>query len=146
MLFLDASALVKRYVEEGGSGFVIDAMAGQPVAISRLSVTEVVSAICRRCREGDMRVEQREAALLSLDTERPAFHVVELTEAITTSAAALLRRHRLRASDSVQLASCLLLADELGTSARLVAFDDRLTAAAQAEGVECLTASGGWRP
>ena len=88
-----------------------------------------------------MRVEQREAALLSLDAERPAFHVVELTEAITTRAATLLRRHPLRASDSVQLASCLLLADELETSARLVAFDDRLVDAAQAEGVECLATS-----
>ena len=143
MLFLDASALVKRYVEEDGSELVIEAMAGQPVAISRLSATEVVSAICRRCREGDMRVEQREAALLSLDTERPAFHVVELTEEITTRAATLLRRHPLRARDSVQLASCLLLADELGTLARLVAFDDRLVGAAQAEGVECLTANRG---
>lgn len=138
MLFLDASALVKRYIEEEGSEVVAEATAGQPVAISRLSATEVASAICRRCREGDMGVEQREAALLTLDAERSSFHVVEFTEEITTRAAALLRRHPLRASDSVQLASCLLLADELGTPARLVAFDDRLADAAQAEGVECL--------
>ena len=39
MLFLDASALVKRYVEEDGSDFVIEVMAGQPVAISRLSTS-----------------------------------------------------------------------------------------------------------
>lgn len=141
MLFLDASALVKRYVEEDGSEFVVEAMAGRPVAISRLSATEAASAICRRCREGDLEVEQREAALLALDTERPTFHVVEFTEEITAKAAKLLRRHSLRASDSVQLASCLLLADELGTPARLVAFDDRLVDAARTEGVACLTAT-----
>ncbi len=39
MLFLDASALVKRYVEEDGSEFVIELTASQPVAISRLSAT-----------------------------------------------------------------------------------------------------------
>ncbi len=141
MLFLDASALVKRYVEEDGSSFVLDAMAEQPTAISRLSATEVVSALCRRCREGDIRIEQREAAMLALDAERSAFHVVEHTEEITARAATLLRRYPLRASDSVQLASCMLLADELG-EARLVAFDDRLIGAARAEGIECLTANG----
>ena len=138
MLFLDASALAKRYVEEAGTELVVATMAGQPIAISRLSVTEVVSAICRRCREGDLRVEQREAALRQLDSERSAFHVVEFTEEIVTRAAALLRRHSLRAADSVQLASCLLLADELGTPARLMAFDERLVRAARAEGVNCL--------
>ena len=138
MLFLDASALAKRYVEEAGTELVVATMAGQPIAISRLSVTEVVSAICRRCREGDLRVEQREAALRQLDSERPAFHVVEFTEEIVARAGALLRRHPLRASDSVQLASCLLLADELGTPARLMAFDERLLSAALTEGVECL--------
>ena len=140
MLFLDASALVKRYVEEDGSDSVIEAMAGQSVAISRLSATEVVSAICRRCREGDMRVEQRETALRSIDSERPDFHVVELTEEVTTRAAALLRRHPLRASDSLQLAACLLLADELGKPTSLLAFDEQLVSAAQAEGVECQVA------
>ena len=138
MLFLDASALAKRYVEEAGTELVVATMAGQPIAISRLSVTEVVSAICRRCREGDLRVEQREAALRQLDSERSAFHVVEFTEEIVARAGALLRRHPLRASDSVQLASCLLLADELGTPARLMAFDERLVRAARAEGVNCL--------
>ena len=138
MLFLDASALAKRYVEEAGRELVVETMAGQPVAISRLSVTEVASAICRRCREGDLEIEQREAALRRFDSERPAFHVVEFTEEIVARAGALLRRHPLRASDSVQLASCLLLADELGTPARLMAFDERLLSAARAEGVDCL--------
>ena len=138
MLFLDASALAKRYVEEAETELVVETMAGRPIAISRLSVTEVTSAICRRCREGDLPVEQRETALLRLDSERSAFHVVELTEEIATRAAALLRRHPLRAADSVQLASCLLLADELGTPARLLAFDERLVRAARAEGVDCL--------
>ena len=138
MLFLDASALAKRYVEEAETKPVVETMAGRPIAISRLSVTEVASAICRRCREGDLPVEQREAALRRLDSERSAFHVVEFTEDVSTRAAALLRRHSLRAADSVQLASCLLLADELGTPARLMAFDEQLLSAARKEGVECL--------
>ena len=138
MLFLDASALVKRYVEEAETNLVVETMAGQTIAISRLSVTEVASAICRRCREGDLPVEQREAALGRLDSDRPAFHVVELTEETVARAVALLRRHSLRAADSVQLASCMLLADELGTPARFMSFDERLLSAALAEGVECL--------
>jgi hypothetical protein len=48
-----------------------------------------------------------------------------------TRAQALLQRHPLRAGDAVQLASCLELRDELEDPIGLVAFDDRLIAAAR---------------
>lgn len=52
--FADGSALVKRYVREIGCRWflsVADAQTGNTIIISRLSVTEVLSAFNRRKRE-----------------------------------------------------------------------------------------------
>ena len=44
-------------------------------------------------------------------------------------------RHPLRAGDAIQLASALLLRRELGEPVKFVAYDNRLKAAAKAEGL-----------
>jgi hypothetical protein len=53
---------------------------------------------------------------------------------ITIDARALLLRHPLRASDAIQLASCLYLRRELNQPVPFVAFDQRLLEAARGEG------------
>ena len=50
-------------------------------------------------------------------------------------ARALLARHPLRAGDAIQLASALLLRRELSEAVTFAAYDDRLKAAAKAEGL-----------
>ncbi len=50
-------------------------------------------------------------------------------------ARALLVRHPLRAADAIQLASALLLRRELNEPVTFAAYDDRLKAAARAEGL-----------
>ncbi|HUP23399.1 MAG TPA: type II toxin-antitoxin system VapC family toxin [Thermoanaerobaculia bacterium] len=134
--FLDASALVKRYVEEDRSCVVREVFqVGVPVAISRQSIAEVATALCRRCRDGDLLPADRDAVLDALALDESTFHVVELTDDVTRESIQLLRRHPLRAGDAVQLASCVVLARELGTELRFVAFDDSLSRAARSEGL-----------
>jgi predicted nucleic acid-binding protein len=69
--------------------------------------------------------------------------IVEFTPEITADARALLLRHRLRAGDAVQLASCLYLQREMSQSLRFVAFDDRLAEAARHEGLTVVSVSKG---
>ena len=104
-------------------------------AASRLSEVEVASALVRRAREGAFTLKNRDRALASLANDFAALIIVEFTPEITTEARALLLRHRLRAGDAVQLASCLYLQRELGQSLPFVAFDDRLTEAARHQGL-----------
>ena len=59
--------------------------------------------------------------------------IVELTAEVVIRAQALLQRHALRAGEAVQLAGCLHLREELEDDMRLVAFDQRLVAAARKE-------------
>ena len=65
-------------------------------------------------------------------------YVVELSAEIAAAARALLLRHPLRASDAIQLASCLQLAEQLGAPAELVVYDVPLVTAARSEGIRVL--------
>jgi predicted nucleic acid-binding protein len=136
MTYLDASALVKWYVEEEGSDRVRQLMARGSLATSRLSEVEVASAVARRSREGSFPAAERDRVFAALPLDLAVMFIVELTPGITARCCALLTRHRLRASDSVQLASGLYLSEQAGTPLQFVAFDERLLEAAQAEGLE----------
>jgi len=135
MRYVDASALVKRYVREQGSTKVRRLISSAVPATSRLSEVEVASALERRAREGAFSVAERDRALAALEEDFAAILVVELTSDITARARTLLERHSLRAGDAIQLASCLYLRDQLGEEVPLLAFDARLTEAARREGV-----------
>lgn len=108
-------------------------------AASRLSEVEVASALVRGAREGAFTLEERDRALASVENDFAALIIVELTPEITADARALLLRHRLRAGDAVQLASCLYLQRELSQSLPFVAFDDRLTEAARHQGLTIIS-------
>jgi hypothetical protein len=137
--------LVTRYVREPGAVSVRRLLKADPAAASRLSEVEVASALVRRAREGAFTVEERDRALASLADDFATLIMVEFTPAITADARALLLRHRLRAGDAVQLASCLYLQREMSQPLPFVAFDDRLAEAARHEGLTVVSASKGRR-
>jgi predicted nucleic acid-binding protein len=110
-----------------------------PVAISRLSMVEVGSALARRCREGDLDETARDRLMVALRQDEAAFRVVELTSEVVTEAHGLLQRHALRASDAIQLASLLVLRRALDERVSLLTFDGDLVAAAEAEAVLVMT-------
>ena len=135
MRYFDASALAKRYVREKGSVKVRRLLSSDLAATSRYSAVEIASALARRVREGVLTDGDRERALAALREDMTAMLAVELTPEVVVRAQALLRRHPLRAGDAVQLASCLQLQDALEDRIALVAFDERLLAAARKERV-----------
>ncbi len=103
--------------------------------MSRLSFVEIASALGRLCREGALPLAERNEILDTLALDSQSFYILEFTESVTTRARALLARHPLRAGDAIQLASCLLLQERVETPLRFVAYDARLRAAAEAEGL-----------
>ena len=136
---------MKRYVREPGAESVRRLLKADPAAASRLSEVEVASALVRRAREGAFTVEERDRALASLADDFATLIIVEFTPEITADARALLLRHRLRAGDAVQLASCLYLQREMRQSLPFVAFDDRLAEAARLEALTVVSVSKGRR-
>ena len=136
MRYFDANALAKRYVREKDSPRIRRLLSADVPATSRLSAVEIVSALMRRSREGTLSDKNRDRTLAVLDGDMAAMLIVELTPEIVRRAQGILGRYPLRAGDAIQLASCLVLQEELKEeTVSFVAFDARLVAAAAAEGL-----------
>lgn len=138
MRYFDASALAKRYIHEEATPVVRRWLAAGRAATSRLSEVEIVSAFARRVREGTLAPKERDRAVAALVDDLAALHVVELSGDVAGEARALLARHALRAGDAIQLASGVELERALGQRVPFVVFDERLRAAAAAEGLTTL--------
>jgi hypothetical protein len=130
MLYLDASALVKRYVEEEGSESVQSAMdAASAWSMCRIGYVETVRAVA--LAGGRKAVKRVEADWLSFD-------VIEVDQALTEHAAELALSTELRSLDALHLAAALVLPSEDLT---VVTWDTRLHRAARGQGLETLPAA-----
>lgn len=130
---------MKRYVAEEHSGTVRRLIAGADhVVACRLSEAEVASALVRRWREGAYGTPERDRALAALRRDLERMDVVEILPQVSRRTHALLVRHRLRAGDALQLSACLYFRETAALPVELVAFDERLLAAAVAEGLPVL--------
>ena len=130
-VFLDSSALAKRYVQEPGSDRVEEILSSaSSLGISVLGVAEVVSALCRRRRERKLSPPQYSKAKQALFEDIEDASLVNLTDRVVARAIALLERWPLRSSDALQIASAAVWSAELFVSA-----DERQCAAARAYGL-----------
>ena len=137
--FVDASALVKRYVREPGTDGVRSLFSrGKKLAAARITAVEVPAALARRARAGDLdeRLAVKQAARVAADLAN--MYVVELRREVVRLANELVWRHALRAYDAVQLGSALHLKGATGVSLTFVCADRTLADAADGEGVRVL--------
>lgn len=141
--FFDSSAIVKRYVNEMGTAWVhslLDPMARNSIYIARIAGAEVVSAIARRGRSGDIDASDVANAIAQFRLEfASAYDIVEVTPALVQQAMDLAETHGLRGYDAVQLAAALEVNAQclaLGMPAMmLISADAALNAAATLEGL-----------
>ncbi len=138
-LYLDASALAKLYLPEPGSDALDAALRDRSdLIVSDLAITEIVSAISRRRREGSLpalSVLRLHRKILA-DIESGLFVRSELIPEVHREAERLLLaidNVALRAADALHLA----LASLSGASA-IVTYDLRLTDAAIRIGLNAL--------
>ena len=141
--FCDASAIVKRYIQETGTAWMqalADPAASHEIFLARITRVEVTAAVTRRGR-GGMLVGVSPAAILAQFRQDAAtqYNILEVTPALLADAEALAETHGLRAYDAVQLAAARelhrrRLAVGLGRIT-LICADQKLNSAATAEGV-----------
>lgn len=141
--FLDSSALVKRYVQETGTAWILslcDPAASAGLYVARIAGAEVVTAIARRGHGGDLLASDAASAIRQFRLEfATMYRIVEITPALVLRAMDLAQTHALRGYDAVQLAAALELNTlrlAQGMSAlTLVSADGELNAAATVEGL-----------
>lgn len=137
-VFLDSSALVKRYADEPGAELIRSVGTGVACAIARV---EVPAAIWRKHRIGELDA-QAAATLVELfewewlgdGANGPLFVVVAVTDAVLDEAARECARHGLRPCDALQLAAALAARAAAPEIERFACFDRQLADAARLEG------------
>jgi predicted nucleic acid-binding protein len=136
IVYLDASALIKRYVGEAGSaevgGLIAAADALGTAAITR---AEVPAALAKAAR---MRLVTRAAAgaaMRAFAADWADLVRLQLTEALAARAGALAWQHGLRGYDAVHLATALFWHEALGEPVAVATFDRQLWRGARASGL-----------
>jgi uncharacterized protein len=138
MLYIDSSALVKLYVPENESDSVDEFLQGRnDLMISELVITEVISAVARRKREGLLTAVKankiRDA--LVLDADSGSFRRMDLDPSIHRAAERLLLSTAtpLRTLDALHLALAFG-----GAATQILTFDVRMRDAAIQAGLDAV--------
>jgi predicted nucleic acid-binding protein len=136
IVYLDASALVKRYIAEAGSPEV-EALIGESQAIGTavISRAEVAAALAKAARIGFVAREAAAKALRAFNADWEHLVRLQLSEPLAARAAALAWEQGLRGYDSVHLASALVWSETLGETVALATYDRELWRGATASGL-----------
>jgi len=131
ILYLDASALVKRYVAEPGAAEVNEAIStAELVGTALISRAEVAAALAKAVRMDVLTPEDAWASLQVFREEWPDVVHVQMTEMVVTRADTFAWEHDLRGYAAVHLAAASLWQDAMNEGVTLFTFDRRLWAAA----------------
>ena len=134
--YLDASALVKRYVAEAGSaevgGLIGQAEAAGTAIISR---SEVAAALAKAVRMRLLPRDEAASALQVFNSEWESLVRLQMTEVLVFRAASLAWDHGLRGYDAAHLASALFWQDMLGAPVTVASYDRQRWEAAKATGL-----------
>ncbi len=141
--FVDSSALVKRYVQEGGTIWVrrlTRRRAGCRIYLARITPVELFSAVARR-RKGRTLTSAKTSSILYRFRQHLAgrYTLIELSANLIDEAMRLANQHALRAYDALQLAAALEISQQRRDTGfapvALISADQALNDAARAEGL-----------
>jgi predicted nucleic acid-binding protein len=126
-LYVDSSALMKRYVDEHDSEAAVALMSTDPVLVtSRLTEVEVRRNLARLLSEGDLAAVRRR-----LTKDLDAFALVSLDAATCNEAARLAEQTLCRSLDALHLASAI----RAGSATTVLTFDIRQAQVARSLGL-----------
>jgi len=135
-IYLDASALVKRYIAETGTQEVNRLFAG-PAAIGTSIIThaEVAAALGKAVRQSILARDEAHVALQVFRKQWPSLIRLYVTEGAASRAGTLAWEHGLRGFDAVHLSAALLWQESIRGQVTFATFDRHLWQAAQAAGL-----------
>lgn len=143
LYFFDTSALAKRYIKESGSLWVTSLIlpvspdtTANTVVMSDLTTVEMFSLFARRQREGSLTsIEASQLQAVFMYHIENHYLVTPIDHIVLAQARTLVNKHPLRALDSLQLSSALVMRAHLNETITFLSADSRLLNAASAEGL-----------
>jgi uncharacterized protein len=142
VLFFDSSGLMKKYIAETGTNWVISQVrpTANDVFVASITGIEIVSAITRRVKGNSISQSFADKAIRRFrrDFDKRLI-VIDLTPKIVEEGILLAQKHGLRGYDTVQLAVALNVRNRLLqggiTNFTFISADNNLNSAATAEGL-----------
>lgn len=139
ILYLDTSALIKRYIQEPESPQVAEWIDdADAFCVSLIGRAEIAAALGRLKRMGALDEATANDTLNAFRDRWPTYVRLPVDEMTVARADELAWQHGLRGYDAVHLASAVLWREYLGEMVTLVTYDRQLWAAAQAQGLAVL--------
>jgi predicted nucleic acid-binding protein len=137
ILYLDTSALVKRYFKESYSDEIITRWKSAPqIVTSFVAYAETMASIYRKKREAELSDALISEVVRSFRRDWESFVRVEVNEELNGYIDRVVGGYPLRGFDAIHLASALAIKEMLPENFVFACFDDRLTRAARSEGLQ----------
>ena len=137
IVYLDASALVKRYVAERGTRETAALTADADlVATSLVSRAEVAAALSKAVRLRILTAASGRTARRAFASDWADIARIDPTEALLLRAEQMAWSHALRGYDAVHLASAFVCQDLAGVPVTLATFDRQLWLAGREAGID----------
>ena len=136
ILYLDTSALVKRYVIEEGTTMV-DRLwqKANYVATSVVAYAESVATFSRKTREGLLNNDDFKRIITFLEADYKHFIRIPVSKGLNEIIKRLVEKYPLRGFDAIHLASAILLSEGGLKDIIFLCFDKLLSEAALSEGL-----------
>ncbi|MCE7904278.1 MAG: PIN domain-containing protein [Anaerolineae bacterium CFX3] len=142
ILYLDTSALAKKYIQEQDSdsvqGWMDDA---DLVGTALITRAEIASTLTRAIQSNRLPTLGARQALKDVRAEWQDYQRILINENLVARADALACEHNLRGYDAVHLACALTWQDALQTPVTFATFDGQLRDAAKNSGLSVLPES-----
>lgn len=132
ILYLDASALVKRYIQEKDSEKVNAWIeAAEMIVTGLITRVEVSAAIARARRMNLLSPEEALSALRQFQSEWESYLRLPITENTVMRGDTIAYEYDLRGYDATHLACALIWQETLGMPVTIASFDNQLLEAAR---------------
>jgi predicted nucleic acid-binding protein len=136
ILYLDTSALVKKYVSERNSAEVIAAWkSAWGIATSAVAWAELLAAVYRKALEVRVPKSRVERVARLFREDWSSFIIVEVDNRLNEAIHKVIASHALRGFDAIHLASALTIGSAVPDDFLFGCYDERLNRAAEAEGL-----------
>jgi uncharacterized protein len=137
ILYLDTSALVKRYLKEPYSDEVLTKwIEATEIITSSVAYAETLASFYRKKREAGLKDTLIKKIADSFRTDWNSFIRVEVSDQLNEYIDRIIVKHPLRGFDTIHLASAMIMHERLGRDFVFACFDTRLANAAKTEGIE----------
>ena len=136
ILYLDTSALVKRYFEEPYTEAVITKWReAKEIVTSSVAYAESMAAFYRKQREAAIDDALIEQIVSDLRTDWSSFIRIQVNDELNEYIDKAIASYPLRGFDAIHLASAMIMHEKFQADLLFSCFDQKLSQGAQAEGI-----------